>query len=140
VKNRILSKNKGCLLFLLPKIYQLTEYYTTFARKIFFLPNFGCPSPPPMPMAYTTGMLYFSFLRRSICYCSCIFHSCIFHPAVYSCIFYPAAYSYIFHSCIFSAPVNSRLWSKFAELRSTSVGASFMFQVRIRPMRATIIL
>jgi len=30
-KNRILSKNKGCLFFLLPKIYQLPEYYTKFA-------------------------------------------------------------------------------------------------------------
>jgi len=26
MKNRILSKNKGCLFFLLPKMYQLPEY------------------------------------------------------------------------------------------------------------------
>jgi len=34
MKNRMLSKNKGCLFFLLPKIYQLPEYYMMFARKI----------------------------------------------------------------------------------------------------------
>ena len=41
MKNRILSKNKGCLFFLLPKIYQLPEHYMMFARKILFLPNLG---------------------------------------------------------------------------------------------------
>ena len=31
MKNRLLSKNKGCLFFLLPKIYQLPEYYIPVA-------------------------------------------------------------------------------------------------------------
>jgi len=58
MKNRILLKNKRCLFFLLPKIYQLPKYYMMFARKILFLPNWGrggiggnCPLPPsPTPM------------------------------------------------------------------------------------------
>jgi len=41
MKNRILSKNKGCLFFLRSKIYQLSEYYMMFARKILFLRNLG---------------------------------------------------------------------------------------------------
>jgi len=58
MKNRILSKNKGCLMFFrVPKIYQLPEYYMKFARKILFLSNLGTvaphwapflPSPTPM--------------------------------------------------------------------------------------------
>ena len=36
MKNRILSKNEGCLFFLLPKIHQLPEYYMMFARKKYF--------------------------------------------------------------------------------------------------------
>jgi len=57
MENRILSKNKGRLFFLLPKVYQLPEYYMMFARKYFF-PNFwggggrqlplALPSPTPM--------------------------------------------------------------------------------------------
>jgi len=39
MKNRILSKR--CLFCLLLKLYELPEYYTMFARKIFFLPNLG---------------------------------------------------------------------------------------------------
>jgi len=56
MKNRILSKNKGCLFFLLPKIYQLPEYYVMFAQKSFSPEFFGglppplCPIPSPMPM------------------------------------------------------------------------------------------
>jgi len=42
-KNRILSNNKACLFFLLPKIYQLPEYYMMFARK-YFLSRI-CPPP-----------------------------------------------------------------------------------------------
>jgi len=38
MKKQNTVKNKGCLFFLLSKI--LPEYYTMFARKIFFLPNF----------------------------------------------------------------------------------------------------
>jgi len=49
MNNRILSKNKGCLFFLLPKIYQLPEYYMIFARKMLFLPNFGRASAPAAP-------------------------------------------------------------------------------------------
>jgi len=51
MKNRILSRNKGCLFFLLSKIYQLPEYYTMFARKN--LPKLGwgvggyCSPCPP---------------------------------------------------------------------------------------------
>jgi len=54
MRNRILSKNKGCLFFLLPKIYQLPEYYMMFARKIHFLPSLGghVPSLPPVSYAY----------------------------------------------------------------------------------------
>jgi len=54
MKNRILSKNKGCPLFVLPKIYQLPEYYTMFARKIFFyrLYFFGGGELPPASYAY----------------------------------------------------------------------------------------
>ena len=55
MKNRILSKNKGCLFFLLPKIhvYQLPEYYMMFARNsriILFLTNLGGVPPSPTPM------------------------------------------------------------------------------------------
>ena len=56
MKNRILSKNKGRLFFLLPKLYQLPEYCTMFTRKIFFSRIWGtaapalCPSAPPAPM------------------------------------------------------------------------------------------
>jgi len=78
MKKRILSKNKGHLFFLLPKIYQVTEYYTMFARKIFLSRIWAAVPASYTPTAYTTGILYFSFLRRSICYHSCIFHSCIF--------------------------------------------------------------
>jgi len=51
MKNRIglLSKNKGCLFFLLPKIYQLPEYYTMFARKYFFSQVWGGGQLPPVP-------------------------------------------------------------------------------------------
>ena len=49
MKNRIVSKNKGCLFFLLPKIYQLPEYYTMFVRKNIFLPNLGWGNSPSMP-------------------------------------------------------------------------------------------
>ena len=48
-ENRILSKNKGCLFFLLPKIYQLPKYYMMYARKIFFLPNLGVRRQLPRP-------------------------------------------------------------------------------------------
>jgi len=41
-------KNKGCLFFLLPKIYQLPEYYMMFARKILFSPEFGGIFPSPV--------------------------------------------------------------------------------------------
>ena len=57
MKNRILSKNKGCMFFLLSKIYQLPEYYMTFARKILFLPNLEGQltilplSPTPMALS-----------------------------------------------------------------------------------------
>ena len=59
--NRILSKNKGCLFFLVPKIYQLPEYYNVimFARKYFFLPNLGGSallSPSPTPMMWNPVM------------------------------------------------------------------------------------
>jgi len=51
MKNRILSKNKGCLFFLLPKIYQLPEYYMMFARKIFYFCRIwgGGNCLPPCP-------------------------------------------------------------------------------------------
>jgi len=59
MKNRILSKNKGCLFFFLPKIDQLPEYYMMFARKIIFLPNLGgnCPPAPPVSYAYDNYFL-----------------------------------------------------------------------------------
>jgi len=59
MKNRILLKNKGCLFLLLPKIYQLPEYYMMFAWKILYLPNLGegkCHpvAPPPVSYAYAS--------------------------------------------------------------------------------------
>jgi len=56
MKNRILSKNRGCLFFVLPKIYQLPEYYMLFAWKYFFSQIWGgnCPFPfpaSPRPMS-----------------------------------------------------------------------------------------
>ena len=42
------------MFLLLPKIYQLPEYYTMIARKIFFLPNWGATVPlslSPTPMS-----------------------------------------------------------------------------------------
>jgi len=56
MKNRILSKHKWCLFFLLPKIYQLLEYtIMMFARKKFSPKKRGgvtaLPAPPsPTPM------------------------------------------------------------------------------------------
>jgi len=55
-----------------------------------------------LPRLYTTDILYFSFLRLSNCYSSCIFH--------------PAVYSRIFLSCIFSDPFQS---SVIAKMRSS---------------------
>jgi len=50
MKNRILSKNKGCLFFLLPKIYKLPEYYMMFARKKYFFSRiWGRGQLPPCP-------------------------------------------------------------------------------------------
>jgi len=68
------------MFFLLPKIYQLTEYYTMFARKIFFLPNLGCP--PRLLRLWLTLLAFFTFpfLQLSICYRSCIFHHCCLLP------------------------------------------------------------
>jgi len=53
MKKRILSKNKGCLFFLLPKIYQLSEYYIMFSRKNTFSPEFGGKCPPTLPWSPT---------------------------------------------------------------------------------------
>jgi len=53
-----IEKNKGCLFFLLPKIYQLLEYYMMFARKILFLPNLGKGGncPPYLPVSYAYAL------------------------------------------------------------------------------------
>jgi len=55
MKKQNTVKNKGCLFFLLAEIYQLSEYYTMLAGKIFFSRIWGgncllLPHPPPMPM------------------------------------------------------------------------------------------
>jgi len=48
--------NLGYLFFLLPKIYELSEYYTTFARKIFFSRDNCSALPSPVSYAYgSTG-------------------------------------------------------------------------------------
>jgi len=52
MKNGKLSKSKGCLSFLLPKIYQLPEYYMMFVRKI-LLPNLGGTATAPLPPSPT---------------------------------------------------------------------------------------
>jgi len=51
MKTRILSK-KGCLFILLPKIYQLPEYYTMFARKYFFSRIWGATAPSPFRLLH----------------------------------------------------------------------------------------
>jgi len=59
MKNTILSKNKGCLFFLLPKIYQLPVILRDVCPKNIFLPNLGgrgnCPSYPPRLLRLWTG-------------------------------------------------------------------------------------
>ena len=66
MKNRILSKDKGCLFFRLPKIYQLPEYYMMFARKILFLPNLGGGQVPTLyPRLLRLWVCKFSRVSRS---------------------------------------------------------------------------
>jgi len=60
MKNRILSKDKGCPFFLLPKIYKLPEYHMIFARKILFsrIWGGGQVSPPLSPVSYAYGSTF----------------------------------------------------------------------------------
>jgi len=77
MKNRILSKNKGYLFFLLPKIYQLPEYYTMFARKIFFLLNWGggATAPSLLPVSYAYGQVSPLVACLRTCACCLLSHS-----------------------------------------------------------------
>jgi len=58
MKNRILLKNKGCLFFLLPKIYQLPEYTVhDVCPKNTFSPEFrGEGASAPAPVSYAYGL------------------------------------------------------------------------------------
>jgi len=61
MKNRVLSKNKGCMFFLIPKIHQLPEYYMMFARKYFFSRIWGGGGKCPLPSvsyAYVTECIW----------------------------------------------------------------------------------
>jgi len=71
-------KSKGCLSFLLPKIYQLPEYYMMLVRKILFLPNLGggqlLPCPP-ISYAYDQEIVSDNGITWAICKICTLMHT-----------------------------------------------------------------